>query len=169
MIKTFEKDGKSPNEKGFEILQEMIASRTEMNLIQVDTKKFIEKSGGCIRDLFYMLRTAADSALNEERNEIIAEDFQTAYFLLKKDYEAAIAEYREEVPKKNGESEIIIHSPKEFYADLAALAKSTDKKPDNTQRVLILRQNLSILGYNGEGWCEVHPILQDTLREKGLI
>ncbi len=169
MIKIFEKDGKTRNEAGFNALRTMIESRAELSLIKMDGDKFIEKCGGCIRDLFYMLLTAANNALNEDKDCIEEEDFQTAYLLLKKDYEAQIAEYREEVLKKDGQSEIIIHYPNQFYEDLAKLANSTDKKPENTNRILLLRQNLSILGYNGEGWCEVHPVLRDTLREKGLL
>ncbi len=168
MVKTFDKDG-SKNEKGFETMRNMIAKRANLALFDVNLDLFIEKCGGCIRDLFLMLITASENALNEDRELIIESDFKAAYTGLKKDYEAQIAEYREEILKSDGQSEIITHYPADFYKDLADLAKNPQKKPENTNRVLLLRQNLSILGYNGEGWCDVHPILKDILKDKGLI
>ena len=46
---------------------------------------------------------------------------------------------------------------------------SKTKKVDNTLTVLGLRHNLCILGYNDEGWCDVHPVVRTILQERELI
>jgi len=52
---------------------------------------------------------------------------------------------------------------------LVALAKSETKKVDNTDEVLVLRTNRCILGYNSEGWEDVHPIVKEILKERALL
>ncbi len=35
--------------------------------------------------------------------------------------------------------------------------------------MLDLRNNLTVLSYNDVGWSDVHPVVRDILKEKGLI
>lgn len=45
-----------------------------------------------------------------------------------------------------------------------------DPFPENTDQTLSeLLKTLSVIEYNGERWCGVHPVLVDFLREKGKI
>lgn len=57
----------------------------------------------------------------------------------------------------------------QYYKVLIGLYHSGTKKIDNTQEAMHLRQNLCILGYNGEGWTDVHPVVVDILKERGHI
>jgi hypothetical protein len=51
---------------------------------------------------------------------------------------------------------------------LVEVAMDPTKKVNNTEEILDLRQNLCILGYNGDGWCDVHPLVKDILIERNL-
>ena len=57
----------------------------------------------------------------------------------------------------------------DYFNTLVEVATSTTKKPNNTEALLDLRQNLCVLGYNGENWVDVHPLVKDILRDKGLL
>jgi len=63
----------------------------------------------------------------------------------------------------------LVTSVGEYYETLRAVAVSETKKVDNTGAVLDLRHNLCILGYNDEGWCDVHPVVRTILQERKLI
>ena len=123
--------------------------------------RFIDISGGCLRDLFSMLRSAVDNALDNERATITEPDYRTAFFSLRRDYENTIAE-------KRVDNQVLV-SVGDYYQTLKAVAESKTKKVDNTATVLDLRQNLCILGYNDEGWCDVHPVVRTILQERELI
>jgi adenylate kinase len=157
MIKLCEKDGR-PYDKGRQLMKEIVEKRMDTKLFADETllESLIDKSGGCIRDLFYLITEAATAALITEKDKITKEDCIYALNLLKKDYSNTIAD--------NSERNI---TAEQYFNELVALAQSSDKKPDNSEAVLDLRQNLCILGYNGEGWCDVHPLVKDILIEKG--
>jgi hypothetical protein len=123
--------------------------------------EFIDKSGGCLRDLFRMIRDAADNALNHEQLMITQTDYDKSFYRLRHDYENTIAEKR-----VNNE---VVTSVEEYYETLKAVALSETKKVDNTGATLDLRQNLCILGYNDEGWCDLHPAVRSILQERKLI
>lgn len=160
MVKIKTKTGE-PYEKGrqqlYNILHKRIGKEYFENEALID--KFIDLSGGCLRDLFRLVRDAHAHARVRRKTDIIAEeDFKKAYFKLKRSYENTIAERRID-------SENVI-TVEDYYAILEKVAKSTNKKTDNTEAALDLRQNLCILGYNDEGWCDVHPVVKDILAER---
>jgi hypothetical protein len=117
-------------------------------------------SGGCLRDLFLMIYESAEHALDQGADHISEAHRHNAFLKLRREYDNSIAEYREG-------SEIF--TVDQYYQALVALAHSQDKQPENTEVVMHLRQSLAILGYNGEGWCEVHPIVKAILRERGKL
>lgn len=162
MIKVQDKKG-AKVAAGVAAMQEVIAARMNMNLFENAEllEQMILKSGGCLRDLFYLIREAAEGALDEERQSINAQDYYQAYLKLKSDYENTIADY---VIKGD-----VKYTAKQYYEVLTALAKDERKKIDNTEITLHLRQNLTILGYNGDNWCDVHPVVRDILIERALI
>lgn len=166
MVKVFEKDGKT-NEPGVKALLEVVLKRLDNSKSDFENedliKQFIAKSGGVIRDLFRMLKAAADNALNYERDNITKDDFSYAVNRLKNDYENTLAERRSE-----NDEEVIIEID-EIYTTLKNLAESKTKTINNNLVTLSLLQNLSILGYNGEGWYDVHPIVKDILKERGIL
>jgi len=158
MLKVHDKQGKPF--AGRDAMRNIIECRIGATCFEpanlLDT--FIDLSGGCLRDLFRLIRDAADSALNNEREVITVGDYTKSFYRLRRDYENTIAE-------KRVNNELII-SVGDYYETLKALALSSTKKVDNTEAVLDLRQNLCILGYNDEGWCDVHPAVRSILEER---
>jgi len=161
MVKVAHKDG-SPHDQGVATMRQIVAQRVDLAVFDAPTvlDQMIMDSGGCLRDLFLMIYEAAEHALDQDRATISDENRHNAFLKLKREYDNSIAEYREG-------SEIF--TVDQYYAALVALAQSTDKKPENTEVVMHLRQSLAILGYNGEGWCEVHPIVKAILRERDKL
>ncbi len=159
MIPINKKEG-GKDERGREIMRQIVFRRMEKRLWEKPEllEKMIGNSGGCLRDLFLLIKEAAVNARIFEREKITEEDYRRAYLRLKKEYDNTIADRID-----NGVVKIPV---KDYYDALVKLVKSEDKKPENTEIVMDLRQNLTILGYNGEGWCDVHPIVRDILIER---
>jgi len=60
-------------------------------------------------------------------------------------------------------------SADDYFSALSECAKDETKKPKSTDIMLDLRNNLTVLSYNDVGWSDVHPVVRDILKEKGLI
>lgn len=161
MIKVNNKDG-SPFELGREIMRTIVRKRMDDTLFEDENmlEDMIENCGGCLRDLFRLIKSAALDALIYEKEKITKDDYRHAYNRLKRDYSNGIAD------KIAGDQTVLA---KDYYDTLIALVNSKTKQPDNTIAALDLRQNLSILGYNDDGWCDVHPLVRQVLKDKGLI
>jgi hypothetical protein len=161
MIKTNLKDGK-PMQEGRELLKGIVAKRMSLDLFESEEilTQFIKYSGGVIWDLFRSLRDAMSNALNWGRDKISEDDWQKAYF-------AAIKNYRPMIAERNRNGQLI--KVDDYYTIMTNLAKSSDKQPEFTTATMDLRQNLCILGYNTEGWYDVHPIMKDILIQKKLL
>ncbi|MEM9984956.1 MAG: hypothetical protein AAF804_07650 [Bacteroidota bacterium] len=161
MIKVANKDG-SVNLEGSGAMREIVAQRCDLRLFESGQvlQQMIMDSGGCLRDLFLMIYEAAENALDEDQSTVNHQHRHSAFQKLKREYDNSIAEYRE-----NDQ----LFTVDQYYDALVSLAQSSDKKPENTEVVMHLRQSLAILGYNGEGWCEVHPIVRAILVERGKI
>ena len=162
MIKIKNRNG-SENEVGMQVMRDIVAARMDSgNLFENDhlLDRLIYKSGGCIRDLFLMIQEAAESALDVEREAIANDDVQLAIQRLKNEYDNNIADNVIDGVKFTADR---------YYEVLVKLYESETKKVDNTLEVMHLRQNLCILGYNGEGWTDVHPVVIDILRERERI
>lgn len=159
MVKIKNKDG-SQFKPGMKILKEIIEKRMSLSLFENDEiiNKIIEYSGGCLWDLFKLIKDSADNALDLMHCKIKEEDFIKAFLSLKNDYENTIADNKDENI-----------TAQEYYDELRKCAESKDKKPLNTDIMLSLRYNLSVLGYNGDGWCDVHPIIIEILKDKKMI
>ncbi len=162
MIKITDKTGKLEQE-GYNALRAIVEARMNLNLFEQSAilDKMIKYSGGCLRDLFSMITEASESAMDENRPKINDADWQNAFQRIKNEYEHTIADYVEDGK--------VIYKASDYFKVLVDLAKSTTKKPDNTQVAMQLRQNLCILGYNGEGWCDVHPIVKEILKEREIL
>lgn len=159
MIKVKNKDGTRYN-TGIDILTEIVSKRMDLSIFanQMLLDRLILLSGGVLRDLFRLIREAAEFALNAERTIIHLDDIEDSINQLKGDYKNNIAD--------NPENELTVE---DYYEALINLANSPTKDPDNTIAALDLRQNLSILAYNGEGWYDLHPIIRIILEERGKI
>ena len=162
MIKVFNKDG-SENTEGRSILREIVSKR--MNLALFNRLELLDiligYSGGCLRDLFRMIIESASNALIMENETIMDGDIKKGIQRLKNDYANTISDNR----KADGN----FIAAQDYFNTLVEVATSTTKKPNNTEALLDLRQNLCVLGYNGENWVDVHPLVKDILRDKGLL
>lgn len=166
MVKINEQDG-SPNAAGRGVLKTIVEKRMDLDLFEDPDHldQMIAYSGGCIRDLFRMIVEAAENGVEFERDKITAPDYTAAFQKLKREYDQTIADKIETV---EGREEVVI-PVQDFYDALVDLVQSETKLPESTQVVMELRQNLTILGYNGEGWCDVHPIVKEILISRGKL
>jgi hypothetical protein len=148
------------NSEGISKLTEIVGKRMEISLFENPKllEMLIRKSGGCIRDLFRMVAEAAEHAIDYGNSIISQIDCEMGIQSLKKEYNNTIADNA-----RNGK----VIEVATYYNALVKVARDPDKQIDNTEEILDLRQNLCILGYNGTGWCDVHPIVKDILVEKG--
>jgi len=159
MIKVAERNGGECTE-GINIMEDIVKQRMNLSLFEDNAilKDMIKKSGGCLWDLFRMIRDAADNALDFDRTAISKGDYESAYKMLKADYERTIAENKEKGIKVDA-----------YYKELRACAADEDKKPEYTDVMLDLMNNLTVLNYNGDNWSDVHPVVKDILEERKLI
>ncbi len=158
MIKVANKD-ETDNPEGMDALRSIVAARMDMGLFEQPTilTTMIRDCGGCIRDLFRLIQEAAENALDYIREKITEADRLRAWQTLKKEYEGNIAD------NMVGNTKYPVAG---YFDLLVKLAKSKNKKPENTEELLHLRDNLCVLGYNGDGWCDVHPIVKAILKER---
>lgn len=161
MIKVSNRDG-SANEEGHAVMEKIVYQRCvpEVFANQDVLQQMIHDSGGCLRDLFLLIYEAAEHAMDQDRETIGEANRLRAFQKLKREYDNSIAEYRE------GDQ---VYTVDQYYDALVKLVHDPNKKPENTEVNMHLRQSLAILGYNGEGWCDVHPIVKAILQERGKI
>ncbi len=162
MVKVHDKQGR-PYAAGREALRQIIARRIGRECFEPPelVDKFIDASGGCLRDLFSMIIDAAETALSDERELMLEDDFARSFTIIRRDYENTIAEKRID--------NVVVTPVAEYYNALKEVALSETKKVDNTGVILDLRHNLCILGYNDEGWCDLHPAVKSILLERKLL
>jgi hypothetical protein len=162
MIKVNNKDG-SPNADGRQILREIVSKRMDLSLFEKPEylETLIAYSGGCLRDLFRMILESASNALIMENTKMQESDIQKGILRLKNDYSNTISD--------NRKADKTFISAKQYFDTLVAVVNDVSKHPENTEALLDLRQNLCVLGYNSENWCDVHPLVKDILKDKGLL
>lgn len=139
-------------EPGIQIMKKIVEKRMELDLIDPEALDYmVLKSGGAIRDLFYMLSEAAldELDMDEPQERITLAIAKNVVMRLKSEYERNI-------------------TSEEQYRTLIHIYK--DPHPTSTDENLSkLLQTLSVIEYNGERWCGVHPVLVDFLKEKEAI
>jgi hypothetical protein len=105
-----------------------------------------------------MIAEAAEHTIDFGNTTISEMDCDISIQSLKREYDNTIADNF-----RNGKKIEVAT----YYNALVKMAKDPGKKADHTEEILDLRQNLCVLGYNGTGWCDVHPIVKEILIEKG--
>ena len=151
MVKVKTKEGEN-FEQGRDLLFKLVLKRVPEFLFEQKELiyKFIDLSGGCIRDIFIMLNKAANTALNRGVLKIGEQDFQSARSSL-------ISGYRNTISGS---------SVYKYYEILENLYSNNEKQIENPPEVLDLRHNLCILGYNGENWVDLHPAVRVIIEER---
>lgn len=158
MIKIHDKHGYD-HKDGIDCLEKIVYKRISSELIpQSLLIQFIRMSGGTVRDLFWMLKIAADKAFMRDSPKISEEDFNYALEKIKTEYENSIV-YNE---KSNMSAE-------EYYHILKNCYNNKEKKPLSVKGLMDLKLNNTLLGYEADMWFDVHPIVQEILIDKELI
>jgi predicted ATP-binding protein involved in virulence len=158
MLKVHDKNG-DDYKPAVQCLINIVNKRISAKLISNTLlKQFIRMSGGAVRDLFRMLKIAADNALGRDVTKIAKEDFDYALNKIKSEY-ADLIVYNE----KNG------MSAREYYRILVDCYNSKDKKPLSEKGLMDLKLNNTLLGYETDTWYDVHPIVREILIDKGLV
>lgn len=152
MMKVNHQDGVTPCVEGRTIIQEIIHKRADLALFHQEALEFIiVKSGGCLRHLFEMIQNAVlDTRIrNRNADKIDLTGAQNAYQKLRNYFERTIS-----------------------ADDLDALTQvfnSRDKKPMQNDKLKDMLNCMAVIEYNGVRWCNLHPAVEDMLREKKII
>lgn len=151
-----DRDRKSKAEEGRKILTQIVYQRIDENagLIEPEALTYmINKSGGLIRDLFYLLREAALGAKIDNREQIVLPDAENAVNRLRSEYINRIS------PSKN-------ISIEDIESSLGKTSAWPQRLPQQTEAFKMLLQTLCILEYNGDRWFDLHPLIRDYLEIK---
>lgn len=153
MIKVRQRNGElyAP---GIETIKQIVGERCDHQLFETGVLDFvIDKSGGVLRDIFEMIEDSALRALstNENAKTISMEDVKVSYNKLKSRYIRAI-----------NQSQIPLLL--ELYND-PLKSPITDAANEFKQ----LLRSLVVVEYNTERWCNLHPAIEDFLKDKKLL
>jgi hypothetical protein len=127
-------------------------------ILQEDAVMYIlEKSGGCLNDLFEML---LNGALEGIRNKKVfdKELAEIGAKRIKRFYEMALS--------TNPEGDI---HPDQYFEKLKEVYQSDTKKISADPVTMDLLNSLALLEYNEERWIEVHPLVVDIMKEMGKL
>lgn len=151
VIKTKNIDG-SEHIKGKETLKKIIEMRTNTNLFDNGVLDFIiDKTGGLLRNILEIITKSTLNSISNNLNPTLIDinSVNKAYLELKSDFERIMR--KEHIDKL-----------KEIYNDPEKKALSDDILMD-------LLYNTSVIEYNGERWCNLHPAVEEILKERNLI
>jgi len=149
-VKTKADDNQAPqpDTQGLECLRQIVLSRMEAHLIEPTALTILtEASGGAVRFLVRMVRTAAANALaRNETEQIKPQDAQVAI----------IEELRDFIRSLRSE-----HYP-------VLWQRSQDNTLDGDEIHQTLLHMSALLEYSNGGapWCDVHPIIFDEVRKR---
>jgi hypothetical protein len=165
MIKVQEKDG-NRCKQGMEAVREILSRRFDVDgLVDEDALDLaIEKTGGVLRHLFEVLITAALVASGKvKRGERTGENAK----LQKQDVEYGLRRLQYMLLNQRG----TVGLPEEYREistetiDLRLkklVGKAERLAPDNINLLLIRAETL--IEYNNEGWCRLHPLVEEYFR-----
>ena len=152
MIKLETIDGKK-YEDGYETIQKILEKRTNLDLFEKDVKNYlIQKTGGSLRDLFTAIITAARIAKRNRKKTIGKEEA-----------DVALEKIKSERTKRFDAND---------YPFLAKIYQGKEKGRRTIEDTEKLKKMLLagvVLEYNGERWCNLHPLVTDYLKELGYI
>ena len=146
MIELKHSDGSSCPE-GFSVIKKIVEDRTNLSLIEDQALTImIEKTGGSLRDLFTIIREAANRAGRRKAGRIEMDDAESALTGLK----ASLAK-RIEVKD---------------YEFLRNIINGNKRNILDRAKLLEMLTGSVVLEYNGNRWQDVHPLIVDFLNEQ---
>jgi hypothetical protein len=108
----------------------------------------IKKTGGVLRDLIEVIRSAGNIADNRNMDKIYEKDAKLALRVLKSDLTRMV-----EV---------------KYYEFLKDVYNKKEQIQDNKD-LLKFMEALIVLEYNGDRWHDLHPLIYDFLFEQGIF
>ncbi len=150
MIKIMYPNG-DPCESGKKTIEDIVAKRMDTSLFQEDTLTYlIEKTGGSLRDLFTAIIASSRRANRRKSATVAEEDARSALSGMKSDLTRRIDQEND-------------------YDFLVRICKGNRKRIENKELLLRELQAGVVLEYNGTHWHNVHPLVEEFLREQGLV
>jgi Cdc6-like AAA superfamily ATPase len=147
MIKLENMDG-SPYKEGFDTIVEIVKKRTRLELFEKEAlESMIIKTGGSLRDLFSVIREAAQRTIRREADTVSQDDANRAL-------------------EKQKTSIVRFIDIQRHLEILSEIYKGKRRSMGNKDLLLeLLRANI-VLPYNGEGWYNLHPLVFEFLQEQ---
>jgi energy-coupling factor transporter ATP-binding protein EcfA2 len=137
------------NERGREVMREIIALRSDEGLIDKDARDWlIRKTGGSLRDLFRLTVNAARFARAQNLTSINLDMAKRATTELQTELRRLVT--------------------MEHYEFLKMIHKNPTQIPDS-ELLLKMMMGGIVLEYNGIGWYGLHPLIKDFLIDIGVL
>lgn len=134
---------------GMDAMTAIVAKRADLNLFEEGVlAKLIQMTGGYIRDLFRCITRATVRARLRKAEKISLEDAEIALNNLESDINARYGDEMIPVMKKIFDGEKFVSSSDEMTK---------------------LLQVGAVLEYNGQRWCDLHPLVEQWLRNHNRI
>ena len=137
---------------GIEVIKAIVAKRADLSLFDEPALAYlIRKTGGVLRDLFRYITAAATRARRRKSNKIELEDAKAVIIGLRSSLSRRIE--------------------KDDYSLLKSIYKGGKYKSQIENRAMLLKmmQGLIVLEYNGDRWCDLHPLIEDLLVDQGEL
>ncbi len=159
MIKIYEKGKQKRFKEGIEAIKGIVYQRAELSLFAEGVvEKLILRCGGVLHDLFKMIVTAGQAAVQNGEDQISMEFADYAFEQLKIRYRGMLTD-----EDKKG------ITPEMLYDKLMEVSRSQSKTFAIDSILIQLMGSLAVLEYNGEQWFDVHPAVESILQELGKI
>jgi hypothetical protein len=151
MIKIRSMDGSS-FQYGIDAIKGIVEKRADLSLFDDEALTFlIKKTGGILRDLFHCITKTASRAENRQAAKIELEDAKSATIQLR-------SLLTRQIETKN-------------YPLLKNIYRGGKYKNQIEDKAMLLEmmQGLIVLEYNGDRWHDLHPLIEDFLKEQGEL
>lgn len=139
----FKNDRSNKDGEGYGLMKQFIFNRMKSDLIQSDALDLaITMGAGVFRETARIMQIAADSAIENDRDQIIEEDVRRAEREIRSDFRRILKT--------------------EDYTTLKEICMDNEIK--GIEKIGRLLHNLSVLEYmNDETWCDIHPTLVELV------
>lgn len=138
--------------RGINAIKEIVKRRASLYLFTEDALTLlIEKTGGILRDLFHCITESANRAENRKSGKVELEDAQYALTQLR-------SSLTRRIETRN-------------YKLLKNIYKGGKYKSQIEDKAMLLEmmEGLIVLEYNGDRWHDLHPLVEDFLREQEVL
>lgn len=151
-IKTKTRDGKR-FEPGWDVLHKVLHTRIANQLIDSDAKELaIEMTGGILRDLLRVIKTASEIAIYAGETKISQRAVRSSLDRLKLIYRSSV----------RGSDGI---STTQLYEKLSEIMTAKEGFVPPSEELQRLLYNQAVIEYNGVGWYSLHPLMEEILQQ----